>query len=351
MDSADDENLRGQAEIWKYMFRFVDSMALRCVVELRIPDIINSHGGPITLAQIVSSIPEASSPDISCLARIMRFLVRRNIFTAHHPSNGSEDITLYGLTHLSRWLLTCEQTLAPMLLWQTDPTLMTPMHYFSGCVKGGGVPFEKAHGRGMFAFMSENEEFGKACNDAMECTARIILKEILSDSQCGDHVFGCLGSLIDVGGGTGGALSEIVKSYPHIKGINFDLPHVVSKAPVYAGVSHVAGDMFESIPSADAWIMHDWMDEDCVKILKNCRKAVPEKSGKVIIVDVVLDLKGNGLFDDMGLILDLLMAAHSLGGKERTEKEWKKILKEGGFSCYKIIRISTFLSIIEAYPE
>ena len=50
------------------------------------------------------------------------------------------------------------------------------------------------------------------------------------------------------------------------------------------------------------WIMHDWSDESCVKILKNCRKAIPEESGKVIIVDVVLQPEGNGLFDDTGLV-------------------------------------------------
>ena len=49
------------------------------------------------------------------------------------------------------------------------------------------------------------------------------------------------------------------------------------------------------------WIMHDWSDESCVKILKNSRKAISEETGKVIIVDVVLELKDNGLFDDTSL--------------------------------------------------
>lgn len=99
------------------------------------------------------------------------------------------------------------------------------------------------------------------------------------------------------------------------------------------------------------WIMHDWSDEDCVKILKNCRKAIPEKTGKVIIVDVVLEPEGEGLFDNTGLVFDLLMMAHSSGGKERSEPEWRKLLQEGGFVKYKIIKIPSFLSIIEAHPE
>lgn len=372
MESEDANIMRGQAEIWKYMYGFLDSMALRCVLELRIPDIINSHGGPMTLAQIGSAISEASAaaeeastPDIFCLARIMRFLVRRNIFTVHHPSNGSgstddnHDQALYGLSHLSRWLIFSdgdddERNLGPMFLSQTHPRLMKPWHFLSRCIKegGGGVAFDKAHGRNAFSLMSEDSEFAKVFNYGMECTSRIVVKAVLEEYRDG---FSCLGSLVDVGGGTGAAMSEIVKSHPHIKGINFDLPHVVSTAPAYPGVSHVGGNMFDSIPNADAvfmkWTMHDWGDKDCVKILKNCRKAIPEKVGKVIIVDAILDPKGNGFFDDTGLVFDLLMLAHTKGGKERTEKEWNKILKEGGFPRYKIIKILAFPSIIEACLE
>ena len=99
------------------------------------------------------------------------------------------------------------------------------------------------------------------------------------------------------------------------------------------------------------WILHDWSDEDCVKILRNCRKAIPAKSGKVTIVEIVLQPDGNGTFDELGLVFDLLMMAHSPGGKERTELQWKKLLEEGGFPRYKIISIPALPSIIEAYPE
>lgn len=99
------------------------------------------------------------------------------------------------------------------------------------------------------------------------------------------------------------------------------------------------------------WILHDWGDEDCVKILKNCRKAIAEREGKVIIVEVILKPEGNEVFDDTGLVLDLVMIAHSSGGKERTEIEWKKLLEKGGFPRYNIIKIPALTSIIEAYPQ
>ena len=82
------------------MSAFATSMALKCAVELRIADIINSHGDPITLSQIACGITDSQSPNIYYLARIMRLLVNKNIFTAYHPLDGGE--TLYGLTHSSR---------------------------------------------------------------------------------------------------------------------------------------------------------------------------------------------------------------------------------------------------------
>lgn len=247
--------LRGQADIWKYMFGFADSMALKCAVELRIADIIHSHAPTdhmITLSQIASHLV-APSPDITCLTRIMRLLVRRNIFAVHHPSEGGEPV--YGLTYSSRWLLhDSEMSLAPMLVMENHPSLMAPWHYFSQCVKEGGPwAFKKAHGLEIWDFASENPGFNKLFNDGMACTARIVMKAILTEYGRG---FDGVGSLVDVGGGTGSAVADIVQAYPNIRGFNFDLPHVVATAPAYHGVSHVGGDMFEDhIPNADAVFM------------------------------------------------------------------------------------------------
>ncbi|GMN57130.1 hypothetical protein TIFTF001_026236 [Ficus carica] len=363
MELLAETSLKGQAQVWQYMLGFADSMAVKWAVELRIADIINSHGRPLTLAEIAAAMSDASSPDIPCLTRIMRLLVRRDIFTAHPSSddcNSSNSSTVYGLTDLSRWLLldsksNGQPSLAPMVLFHTDPRMISPWHSIGPCAKEDGTEtaFKKTHGRDVFTLASECPEFNKLFNDAMACTSETILKAVLSEYR--DGGFHGLQSLVDVGGGIGGSLSQIVKSHPHIKGINFDLPHVVATAPPYPGVSYVGGNMFESIPNADAvfikWILHNWGDEDCVRILRNCRKAIPEKRGKLIIVDIVLDPKGTDLFDTTCLVLDLVMIALTKGGMERTEMEWKKILEEGGFPRYKIIKIPAITSIIEAYPE
>ena len=69
--------------------------------------------------------------------------------------------------------------------------------------------------------------------------------------RCGE-IFDGVGCLVDVGGGNGTCLSILVKACPWIKGINFDLPHVVSVSKEYEGIQHVGGNMFDSVPKADA---------------------------------------------------------------------------------------------------
>ncbi|KAJ9179561.1 hypothetical protein P3X46_011336 [Hevea brasiliensis] len=353
-EAADPEGmLRGQAAIWECIFGFVGGMALKCVVELGIPDIISSHGRPLSLSSIAKII-NLPSLDTDRLSRVMTLLVHRQIFTSNNPASPEGEhnaTTLYGLTNSSKLLLSDSKTsLAPMLLFQNHTWMLSSWHHLSDIVKEGGSGFTKSHGLEFFDFASANPVFNTLLNEAMEGASKIIVEAVKASYKDG---FNGLGSLLDVGGGTGAMVGEIVKAHPHIKGINFDLPHVVATAPEYEGVTHVAGDMFTSIPPADAillkWILHDWNDEDCMKILKNCREALP-KTGKLIIVDAVLNSQGNELFDYMRLVFDLAMMVH-VQGKERSEAEWKILLEEGGFASYKIIKIPTLASIIEAHPH
>jgi hypothetical protein len=354
VEEVDDASasLRSQAEIWKHISASVTSMVLKCAVELRIADIIHSHGdgGPITLSQIASAITDSPSLNISYLERIMRLLVHKGIFTARHPSDGGE--TLYGLTDLSKWILwDAKPSLAPHVMVRNHPLMMAPWHYLGQSVKDGGFAFQKAHGCSNFwEFATSNPEINNLLTDSMSSTFDTELPAFL---QAYKDELGRIGSLVDVGGRTGRDLYEIVKSHPHIKAINFDLPDVIAAAPVFEGVSHVGGDMFEAIPSADAVIMkttiRDWTDEKVVEILKNCRKAIPKNTGKVIILDIVIGLGNHNIFEENHIISDLSMLTLSTG-RERTEMEWKKLLKEGGFPRYKVIQIPARTCIIEACP-
>lgn len=356
---SEEEELLGQAQAWRSTFAFAESLAVKSAVLLGIPDLIARQGphGTLSLREIVARLPR-ETPDASCLFRIMRFLAAKGVFRASVDSDGGNESTRYGLTPASKWLVqeSRELSMAPMLLMQNDERSVAPWHRFNECVLDGGVAFERANGAEVWDYASAHPEFNDLFNSAMACNARIVMKAILSKYQ-GFHG---LNSLVDVGGGTGSAVAEIVRSYPSIKCINYDLPHVVATAPHHPGVEQQGGDMFKTVPPADAilmkWIMHDWSDEECIKILKKCREAIPE-TGKVIIVDVVLDAsdqdeKSKAVMDPtIGIAFDLVMVAHSSGGRERREEEWKKVLLEGGFSRYNIISIPALQSVIEAFPR
>ncbi|KAI3992696.1 hypothetical protein MKX01_013500 [Papaver californicum] len=80
----EDERLKGQAEIWEHMFAFVDSMALKCAVEVCIPDIINSDGRPVTMPEIINSLETTTSlsPNVDYLTHVMRLLVHKRLLTS-----------------------------------------------------------------------------------------------------------------------------------------------------------------------------------------------------------------------------------------------------------------------------
>ncbi|KAK6938392.1 O-methyltransferase domain [Dillenia turbinata] len=147
--------------------------------------------------------------------------------------------------------------------------------------------------------------------------------------------------LVDVGGGVGIALNMITSMYPHIQGINFDLPHVIAHASPYQGVEHVVGDMFVSVPRGDAiflkFVLHDWGDERCLKMLRNCWAALPN-NGKVIVVESICpalpetSVQANIVFE-----MDLVMMVHSPEGKERTEEEYEALALNSGFSRFQVV--------------
>jgi caffeic acid 3-O-methyltransferase len=97
----------------------------------------------------------------------------------------------------------------------------------------GGIPFNKAHGMTSFEYHGKDLRFNKVFNKGMSDHSTITMKKILETYKG----FEGLTSVVDVGGGTGAVLSMIVSKYPSIRGINFDLPHVIEDAPSYPGMA------------------------------------------------------------------------------------------------------------------
>lgn len=132
-----------------------------------------------------------------------------------------------------------------------SPILTHCRYHLKDAVLDGGIPFNKAYGMTAFEYHGTDPRFNKVFNKGMSDHSTITMKKIL-ETYTG---FQGLKSLVDVGGGTGAVINTIVSKYPTIKGINFDLPHVIEDAPSYPGVEHVGGDMFVRVPKADAIFM------------------------------------------------------------------------------------------------
>ncbi|KAH7851934.1 hypothetical protein Vadar_018491 [Vaccinium darrowii] len=288
----------------------------------------------MTLSDLSSAL--GCSP--SALHRIMRFLVHRKIF--------KEGPTGYLQTPISRLLVkNGEKSMADFFLFENDPEMLAPWHSLSARVLANESPaFESAHGEDIWRYTAKDPAKSKLINDGMASGSRVVVPAIIE--ECPD-VFDGVASVVDVGGGEGTSLRLLAKAFPWIRGINFDLPHVVSVAPDSVGVEHVGGDMFVSVPK---WVLHDWDDDECIQILRNCREAIPKDKGKVIIIEAVIEEDKNDKLEYVKLMLDMVMMAHTNKGKERTAKEWAYVLTKSGFSRHTIKPIKTGQSLIEAYP-
>ncbi|PIA49390.1 hypothetical protein AQUCO_01300302v1 [Aquilegia coerulea] len=159
-------------------------------------------------------------------------------------------------------------------------------------------------------------------------------------------------SLVDVGGNLGVAAKAIAKAFPQVKCSVMDLFHIIETVPKDSMLEFVPGDMFSSVPYADAVLLkstlHNYEDDKCLTILKNCKEAIPSIGGKVILVEIVIDTENLPEFTFARLGMDMEMIC--MGGKERTKQEWEHLLYKAGFHHFNIISILAIESIIVAYP-
>uniref|UniRef100_A0ACD5VLB9 Uncharacterized protein n=1 Tax=Avena sativa TaxID=4498 RepID=A0ACD5VLB9_AVESA len=354
--ATDDELLRAQAELWSHVFAYTKSMALRCAVELGIPDAVHRCGGSATVPDLVAelSLPPSRAP---YLRRLLRLLAHAGFFDA---AGSEEPEDTYGLTLLSPLLVSAPgagQGLSPFALAMLHPVIVSPSvslaSWFRAVDGSARVPFAAVHGgRELWAVAKDDAGFGAAFNDAMACDGRFVMDLIVRGN--GRDLFRELASLVDVGGGSGGAAKAIAAAFPHVKCSVLELPHVVASVPAGdGGVEFVAGDMFEHVPKADAvllkWILHGWGDGECAKILRRCKEAVPA-GGRVIVMDLVVGSSpGDARATETQLLWDVMMMG-VVGSPERDEREWSKIFHDAGFSGYKILSILGIRSVMEVYP-
>jgi hypothetical protein len=156
---------------------------------------------------------------------------------------------------------------------------------------------------------------------------------------------------VDIGGAAGALLFSIMRANPLLNGIVFDLPNVApsaTRAAHQAGLAErvevIAGDFFDHVPEGDLYllkyILHDWDDESCVRILRNCRHAA-RPNARIAVIEQLLDANAFTPLMDLNMMV-------MLTGRERTLDEYGALLAEAGFGKATVTRTNTLMVILTA---
>jgi hypothetical protein len=229
------------------------------------------------------------------------------------------------------------------------PSQWGPCGRLPEAVKTGAVQSTAALGRPVFEHFAANPQEAADFMRFMQAASESVQAEVLrlldlSGATCA----------VDLGGGNGALLCALAKANPHLKGVVYDLPHSHDAGLAFAAAKGLAdritiesGDFFASVPAADVylmkWILHDWDDSSCVKILSNCRRAIAGQ-GRVVLVEYRL---GEISDPGRGALADLHMLAVT-GGRERTAAQYGQLLDAAGFRLKSVKPTVTPFDILEA---
>jgi hypothetical protein len=219
-------------------------------------------------------------------------------------------------------------------------------------VRTGGNAAVHALGMDVWEYRRRNPRDGVVFDAAMRTMAASFAVGILDANDFGRHAV-----IADVGGGTGTLLAAILQAHPAVSAILAEQPQVLLEAPPVLAAAGVEGrvrlvecDFFSAVPrGADAYlllrVLHDWGDEDAVRILRRVREAM-DLSARLLVVDAVV---GPPNEDPLTKFLDMMMLV-SAGGRERTADEWIATLGAAGFRLESVVPAGPGRSILDAVP-
>ena len=315
------------------------SAALGVAAQLAIADRLAN--GP----RSTGDLAKATGANEDALYRVLRALAMVGVFTEVSPRT-------FALTPAAELLRAdVPGSVRDMALWLCDDLHFRVYAETMHSVMTGQTLGEKVLGMPIFEYLERNPDISARFNNAMTNFSAGVAPAALQVYDFSD-----IRVLVDIAGGHGMVLATILRANPQMRGILFDLEHVVAgaKAPDALGVRDrcelVAGDFFKSVPAGgDAYIMkhiiHDWDDERADVILRNIRAALQGKrDGRVILLEGVV-LPANE--PDLTKLIDLEMLVLP-GGKERTADEYKALFARNGFVLTKIVPTQSPLCVIEA---
>jgi hypothetical protein len=219
-------------------------------------------------------------------------------------------------------------------------------------VRTGDNAFRSVHGTDVWDYRARHPQQGAIFDQAMtDNTVRA--NHHLVDA----YDFGGFTTVVDVGGGHGAFLAALLAAHPTMRGVLFDQSHVVAGAPAVlasAGVAErcdvIAGSFFDTVPAGgDAYVLkaiiHDWEDEEDLRILRRCREAIAP-GGTLLVVERELggpNERPDGKFSDLNMMV-------GPGGRERTREEFAALFAASGFALERAVATAIGLYVFEGRP-
>jgi len=336
--TADIDELPPHVKLIQMGRAYIVSRIVYAAAKLNLADHLTS--GPKSAGEI-AGLMQAHAPS---LHRLMRTLASLGIL-AERPEQR------FALTTLGEALKTTAPGSArSAIMFTGSPAAQRGWDELVYSIQTGKPGFEKAHGVGLFEYLTQHPEDASLFSEMM---AGNNSQEPAAVASAYD--FSTFKTIVDVGGATGNMLAAILANHAGPRGILFDQPHVVRDAPsllrskgVDGRVTIEEGNFFQHVPQgADAYILshiiHDWNDDQSATILGNIRKAM-EPKGRLLIVEMVLTA---GDAPHPGKMLDIVMLQQT-GGEERSEVEYGALLAKAGFHLHRVVPTNSAVSIVEA---
>lgn len=332
-------------------------MALAAVIRLGVPAAVWAGGAnaPMSAADLLPP----GHPDPSVLERLLRLLASRGVFSESTESTPTTRRRLFALTAVGRTLVpgpASGASYADYVLQHHQDALVAawPRLHEAVLDPAGPEPFARANaGVTAYAYYGKDQDANLVMLRAMAGVSEPFMGALL-DGYGAAGGFQGVATLVDVGGSSGACLEMIMRRVPTItEGINFDLPDVVAAAPPIAGVRHVGGDMFKSIPSGDAifmkWVLTTWTDDECTAILRNCHAALPD-GGKLVACEPVVPEETDSSTRTRALLENdiFVMTTYRTQGRERSEEEFRHLgVDAAGFTAFRAIYLDPFYAVLE----
>lgn len=314
---------------------FMISQALNVAADLNVADRLAAG------ERSVDDLAAETGCHADALYRIMRVLAAEGIFRETVARR-------FELTELGSALRSDEPSSPRDLIRMMNREPYLAFTQLGYSVHTGLPAFDKVFGKRRFDWLADHADEAALFQNAM-----IALSQGANEAVAEAYDFGPFAQVVDVGGGHGQLLSEILMRHPHLSGVLFDLPAGIQVARARGGnfpphTEFAAGSFFDSVPTgADIYILkkviHDWNDERAVRILRNCRDAM-KPQGRVLVAETIIP-PGNS--PDTIKLIDANMLVVT-GGIERTEAEYAALFAAAGLHLERVISTRRPISVLEA---